>query len=267
MEAMTLATATLVDRAKVDLRLESAMCKMWATERAWRIVNDTMQIRGGRGYETAASLRVRGESPDPVERMLRDSRINTIFEGSSEIMRLFIAREALDPHLKIGGPVLNTRLSISVRTRTALNAALFYARWYPSMWLPLPVPSLSKLHRELRSEVRWCARTSKRLSRELFHQMLRYGPGLERRQLLLGRFVDIGTELFAISVAVSRAQTLLDQKAPEAEQGRQLAKYFCRAARFRIDELFRSTARNTDQDGYRLAKEVIAMGFDPQSRN
>src|SRR5271154_925173 len=111
MEAMTLVAASRVDKDKnADVRLEAAMCKMWATERAWETVNDAMQIRGGRGYETAASLKARGEAPIPLERFLRDSRINTIFEGSSEIMRLFIAREMLDPHLKIGGTVLNSQL-------------------------------------------------------------------------------------------------------------------------------------------------------------
>ena len=113
MESMSFFAAALVDKdKKADVRLEAAMCKLWATERAWEIVDDTMQIRGGRGYETAASLKGRGEEPVAVERMMRDSRINLIFEGSSEIMRLFIAREALDPHLKIGAPMLNSQLPL-----------------------------------------------------------------------------------------------------------------------------------------------------------
>ena len=72
--------------------------------------------------------------------MVRDCRINTIFEGSSEIMRLMIAREALDPHLNMGGPVLNTRLPGKARLAAAVKSAGFYALWYPMLWAPALTP-------------------------------------------------------------------------------------------------------------------------------
>jgi len=260
MEAMTLYTASLVDRdKKADIRLEAAMCKLWGSETAWEIVDDTMQIRGGRGYETAASLEERGEEPIPVERLFRDSRINRIFEGSSEIMRLFIAREALDPHLKVAGAALNSRLPAAQRVKAALSAAWFYARWYPKQWLPRLTLSGAQApeSKSLRRHLRYVRRTSRRLARSLFHAMVRYGPKLERHQMLLGRFVDIGTELFAVAAVCARAEALLKQREGSAEVV-SLADYFCRAARLRIENRFTALRRNVDHSAYRIAQKALS---------
>ena len=259
MEAMTLFAASRVDHdPHADVRLEAAMCKLWGTETAWRIVNDTVQIRGGRGYETAASLKARGEPAVPVERFLRDSRINTIFEGSSEIMRLFIAREALDAHLKVSAPVLNSQLPWSQRLHAAARAALFYVAWYPKQWLPFSEWFGVQNSTVLAKHLRYAARTSRKLARTLFHAMLRHGPKLEREQLLLGRFVDIGTELFAITAACRRAEQVLADGGNEREQLIGLVDFFCQSARLRIEEKFRQLRHNPDRPGYRSSRQVLA---------
>jgi len=206
MEAITFLTSGLVDRKAGDLRIETAMCKMWSTETTWKISDDAMQVRGGRGYETAQSLKGRGEEAIPVERFLRDCRINTIFEGSSEIMRLFIAREALDPHLKVGGAIFNTTLPMAERMKAVFTSGKFYAGWYPRQWFSTGAGKIDNLHRDLQRHVNYAARTSKKLARGLFHAMARFGPKLDREQLLLSRFVGIATELFAISTTCSFAQ-------------------------------------------------------------
>ncbi len=257
MEAMTFLTSALVDRKAGDLRIETAMCKMWATETTWRNADEAMQVRGGRGYETAESLAGRGEEPVPVERFLRDCRINMIFEGSSEIMRLFIAREALDPHLKVGGAIFNTQLPMSQRLKAVFTSGKFYAGWYPKQWVPANAGNLDKLHADLRPHVRYAARTSKKLARGLFHAMARFGPKLDREQLLLSRFVGIATELFAISATCSFAQYKIDSGEP-IDEVLSVASYFCRSAKMRIDHHFAGTSHNADRAGYDLTQELLA---------
>src|SRR5437764_2540389 len=257
MEAITFLTSALVDRKAGDLRIETAMCKMWSTEMTWRIADEAMQVRGGRGYETAQSLAGRGEQPIAVERFLRDCRVNTIFEGSSEIMRLFIAREALDPHLKVGGAIFNTQLPTSERAKAVFSSGKFYAGWYPRQWMPNGAGKIDNLHDVLQRQIDYAARTSKRLARGLFHSMARFGPKLDREQLLLSRFVGIATELFAISATCSYAQWLLGQGKP-ADEVLSVANYFCRSAKTRIDNFFAGARQNVDKRGYQLTQELLA---------
>ena len=257
MEAITFLTSGLVDRKAGDLRIETAMCKMWSTETTWKISDDAMQVRGGRGYETAQSLKGRGEEGVPVERFLRDCRINMIFEGSSEIMRLFIAREALDPHLKVGGAIFNTTLPMSDRIKAVFTSGKFYAGWYPRQWFSSGAGKIDNLHRDLQRHVDYAARTSKKLARGLFHAMARFGPKLDREQLLLSRFVGIATELFAMSATCSFAQYKMDH-GDSGEEILSVANYFCNSAKARIDHYFAGTARNVDKPGYQLTQELIA---------
>ncbi|MDP9145628.1 MAG: acyl-CoA dehydrogenase, partial [Actinomycetota bacterium] len=256
MEAVSDLASLMADRGGIDIRLEAAMAKMWNTETGWRIVDDTLQIKGGRGYETADSLRGRGERPDPIERMMRDYRINLIFEGSSEIMRLFIAREAVDTHLKVAGDLINPKVPAGRKVGAFLKAAAFYLLWYPKLWLgPGGWFGYGELGRNAR-HVRYAHRTSKRLARTLFHAMVRFGPKLEKRQAVLGRLVDIGAELLAISAACSRAAAMV-KKDPANRGPEELADLFSRQARRRVEQLFAAVFSNEDTRGYAVARQVL----------
>lgn len=259
-EAMVLYTSALVDRDKhADIRLEAAMAKLWGTEAAWHGIDETMQIKGGRGYETAQSLKNRDQTPDPIERMMRDCRINLIFEGSSEIMRLFIAREMLDPHLREGGAALDTRKPLLQRLRAAAHAAWYYTRWYSRRCLPEPIRVPTDFDPKLHVCMLHIGSLSRKLSRKIFQKMVRFGPKLEREQLLLGRLVDIGTELFAMSAACARTQALLDQGDPQqAERAMKITKYICTRGEHRIATLFGELKHPTDRPGYKLAQELMA---------
>ena len=255
MESMTYLTSALVDRKLTDIRVEAAMAKLYGTEAAWNIVDEAMQTLGGRGYETAQSLGARGEKPYAMERAMRDARINRIFEGSTEIMRLFIAREAMDPHLRVAGDVMDSRLPLVKRLSAMLRAGWFYIRWYPKQWLPA-FPKTPRMDPALKRHVRFAARTSKKLARKMFHAMVKHGPKLEREQLLLARFVDIATELFAQAASASRAQALIDQSA-DASEVKALVDHFCAESRLRIEAAFRGVSQNNDRMGYRLAQGLL----------
>src|SRR5438552_1353667 len=258
MEAVAELCGAMADRGSYDIRLEAAIAKLYNSEAGWRIIDETVQIRGGRGYETADSLRARGEKPVAVERIMRDFRINLIFEGSSEIMHLFIAREAVDKHLQIAGDVVLPGKRAGQRLAGLVRAALFYAWWYPSRWLGWSFwPRYSEFG-PLARHVRFIARAARRLARGIFHSMVRFGPKLEYRQAVLFRLVDVGAELFAMAAACCRAQWLL-KKDPEAGRGAlDLADLFCRQARGRISAKFRGLWRNEDTHTYRVAQDVLA---------
>ena len=252
LESISEVTVALADHGGYDIRLEAAIAKMYNTEHGWRIVDDTLQIRGGRGYETEGSLRARGERPIPVERAMRDSRINLIFEGSSEIMRLFIAREAVDQHFRLAFPIVAPTSTMKQRLRALARSAPFYATWYPARWVPHPggFTEFGPLARHLR----YAERRARKLGRTLFHAMVRFGPKLERRQMVLFRAVDIGAELFAMAATCVRAHHLAQQGNDRALA---LADLFCREARERVDTLFDRFFGRNDPAIYRVAQQVL----------
>ena len=257
LEAISELAAGLADAGNSDIRLEAALAKMYNSEAAWRVVDDTMQIRGGRGYETADSLALRGEEPVPVERMMRDLRINLIFEGSSEIMRLFIAREAVDPHIQRGGALFDPKAAAAAKIRSILNLTTHLAGWYPRLvagwgrW-----PRYGEFE-ELAGHVRYVDRAARKLGRALFYAMARYGPKLERRQSVLFRLVDAGAELFAMSATCVHARHLLSENPNDSTPVR-LADVFCRQARDRIARSFSQVFSNHDGITYSLAQETLA---------
>ncbi len=253
MESLVHYISALVDQ-KADVRLEAALAKLWATERSWEIVNDTMQLRGGRGYETADSLRARGELPEPVERFFRDARINTIFEGSTEIMHLFIAREALDPHLKAGAPLLDTRKTWKDRAAAVGPALRFYAAHLPKLVVPTGVPAGGE---PFTRELAGINGRSRRLGRSLMAALAVFGPKLDRQQLVLGRLVEAAAELLAASAAVARAVELRGTL-PVADVAELDAtvRHACVLAFEAVDERLRTLRHRSDASGYSLAQRL-----------
>jgi hypothetical protein len=259
MEAIVWLTSGLADRGNVDLRLEAAMAKLFNTEVGWQCVDHLVQIRGGRGYETAGSLKARGEKAIPVERIMRDMRINRIFEGTSEIQHLFIAREAVDPHMKRGYKLLQPDTPMGEKISAGAKAAAFYAAWYPSRFIGWSrFPKHSEFGR-LSTHMGYIERQSRHLSRSIFHAMMRFQAKLERKQMVLFRIVDIGTDLFAMSATISYATMLAKKGETNALE---LADLFCREARTRIDQNFRTLFDNYDELAYKVVMNLMKGQYE-----
>jgi len=258
IEAMVDVTSRLADEQRNDVRIEAALAKLYGTEMGWKIVDDLMQVCGGRGYETVASLEARGLRGVPVEQALRDMRVNRIFEGSSQIMHLIVAREAMDQHLAVAGDLLEPSVPLADKAKTLVGAGGFYAKWYPKLALGRGNdPRSFADYGELAGEMRFVERASRKLSRSTFYGMARWRTGTEDHGAFLGRIVDIGAELFAMSAAVVYAQTAMREHPERAGETRELAKAFCTQAQQRTDRLFHDLWRNADGPNHRLALDVL----------
>jgi hypothetical protein len=248
----------LADDKRNDFRIEAAIAKLYGSELGWQAVDTMIQIRGGRGYETAASLKARGEKPIPAEQLLRDMRINRIFEGSTEIMHLLIAREAVDQHLAVAGDVLDPSTAVGDKAKAAVGAARFYATWLPKL-----VTGEGQNPRAFEEfglagpHVRYAERSSRKLARSTFGLMGRHQASLEQKGALLGRVVDIGSEIFAISCACVYAQTIAREQPARRDEAFELADLFAKQARRRAEALFSELFSNDDAAQYKTAQAVL----------
>lgn len=267
LEAVLELSSQMADEDRNDIRIEAALAKLYASEMAWLMTDELVQIRGGRGYETADSLAARGERAVPAEQMLRDARINRIFEGSTEIMHLLIAREAVDTHLSVAGDLIDPGKSLGDKAKAGAKAGGFYARWLPKLvagpgQLPRTYAEFHPAgHRDLSGHLRYVERSARKLARSTFYGMSRWQGRMETKQGFLGRIVDIGAELFAMSAACVRAEHLRSrgEHGPEAYQ---LADAFCRQARVRVEELFRRLWVNTDELDRKVVSGVLAGSYE-----
>lgn len=258
MDAVSTLSAHMADHKGTDIRLEAAMAKLCCTEASWKIVDGAIQIRGGRGYETADSLRARGEKAYGLERRMRDARINTIIEGTSQIMRLFIAREAMDSHVRRIMPIVSPKTPWGERFSKIGSAFKFYAGWYPKQLFFIPVlPAGIEIPKELQGHMKYASKMTRKLARSLFHAMMIYQQGLESKQHLMGRLVNAGTDLFAMAAACACAVSMV-QKNPSDRSSVELADLFCRQARARIEKQFRGLFINSDGFTYQVAQNALA---------
>jgi hypothetical protein len=258
LEAMVDVASRLADEKRNDVRIEAALAKLYASELCWQVADELVQVCGGRGYETAESLRGRGERPLIVEQVMRDTRVYRIFEGTSQMMHLSTAREAVDQHLRVAGRLIAPDATLREKAKALAPAAWFYARWLPRLAVGRGQrPGAYGEFGKLAPHLRFAERSSRKLARSTFYGMARWQGGLEDKQAYLARLVDIGAELFALSSAVVYARTIRRESPDRAGQVEDLADLFCRQARRRVERLFHELWANNDSANHELALRVL----------
>ncbi|MFF0512405.1 acyl-CoA dehydrogenase family protein [Streptomyces sp. NPDC004250] len=267
LEAVLDLSSQMADEDRNDIRIEAALAKLYGSEMACLMADELVQIRGGRGFETAASLEARGERAVPAEQILRDLRINRIFEGSTEIMHLLIAREAVDAHLSVAGDLIDPDKTLADKAKAGAQAGAFYARWLPKLvagpgQLPRSYADFHPSgHPDLAAHLRYVERAARKLARSTFYAMSRWQGRMETKQGFLGRIVDIGAELFAMSAACVRAEHLRATE-DHGREAYQLADAFCRQSRIRVEELFGRLWTNTDDLDHKVVKGVLGGAYE-----
>jgi hypothetical protein len=192
---------------------------------------------------------------------MRDSRINKIFEGSSEIMHLLMAREAVDKHLQIAGAMVDPKATIADKISALPKISLFYAWWYPTRWIKgLFTPSYLSFGRWA-GHLRFIHRSAAKLARESFHGMMVYREKMERKQVFLFRLVDVVNELFAMTASIARAIALEKRGAPGAAEAAELADMFCNDSRRVVEERFYQLWNNDDDQKVAVTKQVMNDAF------
>lgn len=258
-DAMLGILASLVDRGDNDFSLEAACAKVFASEMVWRAADDMVQLAGGRGYV----------KPYPYERNLRDARINRIFEGANEVLRLFIALNGVQ------APAQALKEVGSALRRPLRNLGLLGG--YATSRVRLRLGQTSTLdievHDRLKRNKEYFEKHVAELGAGTDRVIVRHRQKIVDRQLVLERLANMAIDLFATACVIARTQSLIDERGVElCEREIALCDLFCVEAgkRFRrnrnmldakeeeVDQLRREVAASVrDAGGYFVADAIL----------
>ncbi len=244
MEAATYQTAQLIDSGSDDYMLETAMLKVFSTDALWEIVNDTIQIYGGKAYF----------SDEPYERMMRDARINLIGEGANDVLRVFVALVGM----RDVGLQLQDVLEAIKNPWGGLGAlGNFAVRRLGSL---VANPDVPVRNAQLEGDARGLGKLVGSLGSQVEKLLRTYRESVLDRQFELARISDAATELYVSTCVLSRLEQMLsDHHLDEAEQRRQLqvGRYYLKAAAGRIRQNFQQLGSDLDQATSDLAKMLL----------
>lgn len=236
LESMVYLTTNWIDKGVHDYSMESAICKVFGSEVAWENINRALQIAGGNGYM----------KDYPFERALRDSRINLIFEGTNEILRLFIGLTGLQT---VGVELQETQTNIKkLFVEPAKGFGAFYGYISKRARQNFSPEMAQGIHPLLSKQTENLAYSIADLSEWSEYTVKKYRKDVVEEQHQLKRIANIAIDIFAMSATLARVTTMIHKKGEEGTlHERQMAAVFCSQARRRVRENVRSIKLNKDK--------------------
>jgi alkylation response protein AidB-like acyl-CoA dehydrogenase len=245
MEVLASAVWRMADEHRYDVRIEAAIAKIFCSETTIQFLKDAQTIFGGMGYETADSKRVRGEPAFGIEQLVRDAEMYRIGEGATDILRPFVAREALNLHLERARTYFDHKMPLGRWLMETGRLLAFYAPWYVRQWIAGRLPSQPPFgHPTVRTHLRFVERASRKLSRAVWYALLRQRQAFQEDQGRQNRIETAGQDLLLIAL------TCLYAEESERTEGKSpiwhLAEEVIRQARLRVKAHIRGILRNQD---------------------
>src|SRR5881296_3237818 len=260
METLALLVWHLADHKQYDIRIEAAIAKMFCSEKAIQFLKDTQIIFGGMGYETAESKRLRGEPGFGIEQLVRDAEMYRIGEGATDILRPFVAREALSPHLERARMYLEGELSGAAKRREWLKLLRDYVPRYLGLLRRRPLPDRRELRqRKVSEKLLFAERASRRLARTILYAMARYREALRDDQGRQNRIEEVGEDILTIAATALHAEAI--RRAQRNGHVWDLADEFFREAVARIDANISGLMRNDDHQPAAVGQRALRSQY------
>jgi acyl-CoA dehydrogenase family protein 9 len=246
-ESMTYMTCGLMDRGQRDYAIEAAMSKVFASEMMWLVANECLQVMGGLGYSREYIF----------ERFVRDSRINLIFEGTNEILRLFTALSGIQ------APGKHLRELASALKDPLENYSMLLTELVSRVRDRVINQELTRAHAKLKRPAVLIEEQTDAFGQVVERLLRHHGKSIIDEQMLLERIADVAVDLYAMVAVVSRATQALEQNRASARHEALLASVFCEQANRRIRRRLRAVEqgrKNGDVELRQIADELFANG-------
>src|SRR5437868_10755011 len=250
-ESLVYLVSSTIDRGGLDYSLEGAATKVFNSEALWVAADEALQIAGGMGYMRE----------QPYERIMRDVRINRIFEGTNEILRLYVGLTGVQKpgeFLQGLGKDLANSLNDPIKSLGVLRD---YGRRKVRQTLPYGRTQITKAHESMRKQVANVEDAVQELASLTESVLRRHGRQIVEKQFATRRLADVAIDLMAMLAVISRTSSLIEQRGLAAcENELNIALAFCTDAHHRVHQNFHAASHNNDEEIKAVADRALSAG-------